>query len=162
MNCTQWEQTCQKWTRPKNGKVIQFFLDLSIFQNGQLSIFQIQCNFELSQFDFWGEKLSPAHFLGHLSILKNGPVQKNWTTCPFSASSIFDMNALTVLKVSHYFKIEYGHFQTYKVTFDQEGVELERKYFLSIYLDILRAFMSKMDEAENGQVVQFFLDRSIF
>ena len=60
----------EKWT----GHPI--FLDLSIFQNGQLSIFQIQCNFELSQFDFWGEKLSPAHFLGHLSILKNGPVQK--------------------------------------------------------------------------------------
>ena len=46
----------EKWT----GHPI--FLDLSIFQNGQLSIFQIQCNFELSQFDFWGEKLSPAHF----------------------------------------------------------------------------------------------------
>ena len=60
----------EKWT----GHPI--FLDLSIFQNGQLSIFQIQCNFELSQFDFWGEKLSPADFLGHLSILKNGPVQK--------------------------------------------------------------------------------------
>ena len=32
-----WERSCQKWTRPKNGQVIQFFLDLSIFQNGQRS-----------------------------------------------------------------------------------------------------------------------------
>ena len=31
----------------------------------------------------WGETLLFAHLFGQLSILENGPAQKNWTTCPF-------------------------------------------------------------------------------
>ena len=59
-----WERSCQKWAASKNGQVVQFFWASPFFKNGQLSIFEIQCKFELSQCDFFGEKIITSPFLG--------------------------------------------------------------------------------------------------
>ena len=38
----------------------------------------------------------------------------------------------------------YSHFQTSKVKFDHDGIEVELEYFLCIYVDIFRSILHKI------------------